>query len=306
MSKKKLIITNPTQLARNIITAESKEELEDAMEHLHLNCVSSSVETLREFAKQLKVSTMKILMLHVSKIVRSGDCPKEILATLEDEEIFITPAVPSPIISWEAQQLVVEIRELSTVEEYYLQRKEILRNLWKLSEKEYETVAGILSDCLDNLLINRVLKYLEHKDMLLDYQLRILDVLQTAEEAKQLELIAYFMRLDERGEIQFLLPCCIFYGAPAKVFYESASVLKFLAYQENIWEYDDLVQMLHDKVEKAVFAEFWCGKNDEEVKALKELFILLRAIKVSRSTLVWEYPYFENIKKNLKSNPSIL
>ena len=117
-----------------------------------------------------------------------------------------------------------------------------------------------------------------------------------------MQLAPYFLALDENETVQSLLPCCIPMGAPAKVFYSCAGILKALAYQQNVWEYDALVQALHDKVQTEVLQRISRGKDDVDTQLLEELFALLRVVMNSHSPAVWDYPRFEEIKKKLEGN----
>ena len=108
--------------------------------------------------------------------------------------------------------------------------------------------------------------------------------------------------LDGNENVQSLLPCCIPMGALAKVFYSCAGILKALAYQKNVWEYDALVHALHDKVETEVMQRISRGKSDTDTQMLEELFALLHVVMNSHSPVVWNYSRFEKIKKNLEEN----
>ena len=117
-----------------------------------------------------------------------------------------------------------------------------------------------------------------------------------------MQLAPYFLALDEDGNVQSLLPCCIPIGAPAKVFYSCAGILKALAYQKDVWEYDALVNALHDKVQTEVLQRISRAKHDSDTLAMEELFALLRVVVNSHSPAVWNYPRFEEIKKKLEGN----
>lgn len=117
-----------------------------------------------------------------------------------------------------------------------------------------------------------------------------------------MQLAPYFLALDENENVQSLLPCCIPIGAPAKVFYSCAGILKALAYQQDVWEYDALVNALHDKVQTEVLQRISRAKDDSDTLAMEELFALLRVVVNSHSPAVWNYPRFEEIKKKLEGN----
>lgn len=294
-------IFSPIINAQDIVMAGNKEELQKAMGQLHLNCMTNSVEAFRDFNKYLATITQATLMDRVREAVEAGHCSKEAAIALADEEKLSVPILALPILSDTARDLAVEVEELASLEEYCHDREEILAELEEISRPEAEAISQTLYDSLDSLLIYEVLEVSEETDKLLTHQLRLWKILQTARKAGQLEMAAYFMTQDEGGDIQSLLPCCIPVGAPVVVFYKSASVLKVLAYQKDVWEYDVLVESLHDKVEKEVLSRVLCGKNDEDTNALNGLFALLHAVKVSHNILPWEYSYFENMKKHLES-----
>ena len=85
-------------------------------------------------------------------------------------------------------------------------------------------------------------------------------------------------------------------------FYSCAGILKALAYQKDVWEYDALVNVLHDKVQAEVLQRISRGKDNEDTRTLEELFALLRVVVNSHSPAVWEHPRFEEIKKKLEGN----
>ena len=117
-----------------------------------------------------------------------------------------------------------------------------------------------------------------------------------------MQLAPYFLVLYGNENVQSLLPCCIPMGAPAKVFYSCAGILKALAYQKAVWEYDALVHALHNKVETEVMQRISRGKSDTDTQMREELFALLHVVMNSHSPVVWNYSRFEKIKKNLEEN----
>ena len=66
--------------------------------------------------------------------------------------------------------------------------------------------------------------------------------------------------------------------------------------------YDALVHALHDKVETEVMQRISRGKSDTDTQMLEELFDLLHVVMNSRSPVVWNYPRFKKIKKNLEES----
>lgn len=145
---------------------------------------------------------------------------------------------------------------------------------------------------------------MEHADgdKVPDHQVRLWQMFHMAREKGQMQLAPYFLGLDEGNNVQFLLPCCIPMGAPAKVFYSCAGILKALSCQKDVWEYEILVRDLHDRVQTEVTQRICRGQDDADTQMLEELFALLRVAKNSHSPDVWEYPRFEEIKNKLEED----
>ena len=43
---------NPIAVAQNLVTAQTREELQEAMKVIHCNCLTQPVDAIREIAKQ--------------------------------------------------------------------------------------------------------------------------------------------------------------------------------------------------------------------------------------------------------------
>ncbi|MBM6919307.1 hypothetical protein [Intestinimonas butyriciproducens] len=178
----------------------------------------------------------------------------------------------------------------------------MLDEIQHLTGEEAEVISGRLVEHVGDLLIFEVLVDNTDGDKVLARQVRLWQMLHMAREEGQMQLAPYFLALDEEGNVQSLLPCCIPMGAPAKVFFSCAGILKALAYQKDVWEYDALVHALHDKVKTEVMQRISRGKDDVDTQMMAELFALLRVVVNCHSPAVWNYPRFEEIKKKLEGN----
>lgn len=293
---------NPIAVAQNLVTAQNPEELQEAMKAIHCNCLTQPVDTIRELAKHLEAVTKATLMDRVREEVKNGGCAENASVALEDAENLVNPVLPAPIFSTKARQLALDVKYLSSLGDYCNQRIQLLDEIQHLTGEEAEAISGRLAERLVDLLIFEVLVDNTDGDKVLARQVRLWQILHMAREEGQMQLAPYFLALDEDGNVQSLLPCCIPTGAPAKVFYSCAGILKALAYQKDVWEYDALVNALHDKVQTEVLQRISRGKDDADTQLLEELFALLRVIMNSHSPAVWDYPRFEEIKKKLEGN----
>lgn len=295
-------MTNPIAVAQNFVMAQKPEELLEAMKAIHCNCLTQPVDAIRELAKHLEVVTKATLMDRVREEVKNGGCAENASVALEDAENLVNPVFPAPIFSAKARQLALDVKYLSSLGDYCNQQVQMLDEIQHLTGEEAEAVSGRLAERLGDLLIFEVLVDNTNGDKVLARQVRLWQMLHMARDEGQMQLAPYFMALDENGMVQSLLPCCIPIGAPAKVFYSCAGILKALAYQQDVLEYDALVQALHDKVQTEVLQRISRGKDDEDTQMLEELFALLRVVVNSHSPAVWEYPRFEELKKKLEGN----
>ena len=293
---------NPIAVAQNLVTAQISEELQEAMKSIHCNCLTRPVDAIRELAKHLEVVTKATLMDRVREDAKNGNCVENVSVALEDAENLVNPVLPAPIFSAKARQLALDIKYLSSLSDYCNQRVQLLDGIQHLTGEEAEAISGRLVERLTDLLIFEVLVDKTDGDKVLARQVRLWRMLHMAREEGQMQLSPYFLALDEEDNVQSLLPCCIPMGAPAKVFYSCAGILKALAYQKDVWEYDALVNALHDKVQTEVLQRISRGKDDADTQMLEELFALLRVVMNSHSPAVWEYPRFEEIKKTLEGN----
>ena len=293
---------NPIAVAQNFVTAQKPEELLETMKAIHCNCLTQSVDTIREIAKHLEVVTKATLMDRVREEVKNGGCAENASVALEDAENLVNPVFPAPIFSAKARQLALDVKYLSSLGDYCNQRVLMLDEIQHLTGEEAEAISGRLAERLCDLLIFEVLVDNTDGDKVLARQVRLWQMLHMAREEGQLQLAPYFLALDKNETVQSLLPCCIPMGAPAKVFYSCAGILKALAYQQDVWEYDALVNALHDKVQTEVLQRISRGKDDADTQLLEELFALLRVVMNSHSPAVWDYPRFEEIKKKLEGN----
>lgn len=295
-------MTNPIAVAQNFVTAKTPEELQEAMQAIHCNCLTQPVDAIRELAKHLEVVTKATLLDRVRENVKDGSCVENVSVALEDAENLVNPVFPAPIFSAKARQLALDVKYLSSLGDYCNQRVQMLDEIQHLTGEEAEAISGRLAERLGDSLIFEVLVDNADGDKVLARRVRLWQMFHMALEEGQMQLAPYFLALDENETVQSLLPCCIPMGAPAKVFYSCAGILKALAYQQNVWEYDALVQALHDKVQTEVLQRISRGKDDVDTQLLEELFALLRVVMNSHSLAVWDYPRFEEIKKKLEGN----
>ena len=293
---------NPIAVAQNFVMAQKPEELLEAMKAIHCNCLMLPVDAIRELAKHLEVVTKANLMDRVREEVKNGGCAENASVALEDAENLVNPVFPAPIFSAKARQLALDVKYLSSLGDYCNQRVLMLDEIQHLTGEEAEAISGRLAERLGDLLIFEVLVDNADGDKALARQVRLWQMLHMAREEGQMQLVPYFLALDENENVQSLLPCCIPIGAPAKVFYSCAGILKALAYQQDVWEYDALVNALHDKVQTEVLQRISRAKDDSDTLAMEELFALLRVVVNSHSPAVWNYPRFEEIKKKLEGN----
>ena len=288
--------------AQNFLMAKKSEELLEAMKAIHCNCLTQPVDTIRDLAKHLEVVTKANLMDRVREYVKDGTGTENVSVALEDAENLVNPVLPAPIFSAKARQLSLDVKYLSSVGDYCNQRVQMLDEIQHLTGEEAEAISGRLAERLGDLLIFEVLVDNTDGDKVLARQVRLWQMLHMAREEGQMQLAPYFLALDENENVQSLLPCCIPIGALAKVFSSCAGILKALAYQKDMWEYDALVNALHDKVQTEVLQRISRGKDDADTQMLEELFALLRVVMNSHSPAVWDYPRFEEVKKKLEGN----
>ena len=290
---------SPIAVAQNFVMAKTPEELQEAIKAIHCNCLTQPVDTIREVAKHLETVTKANLMDRVREDAKDGSCVENVSIALEDAENLVNPVLPAPIFSAKARQLALNVKYLSSLGDYCNQRVQMLDEIQHLTGEEAEAISGRLVERLGDLLIFEVLVDNTDGDKVLARQVRLWQMLHMAREEGQMQLAPYFMALDEEDNVQSLLPCCIPIGAPAKVFYSCAGILKALAYQKDVWEYDALVNALHEKVQTEVLQRISRGKDDADTLALEELFVRLRSAMRSHSPAVWEYPRFEEIRNTL-------
>lgn len=295
-------LVNPIAVAQNLVTAKNPEELLEAMKAIHCNCLTQPVDAIRELAKHLDTVTKATLMDRVREEVKNGGCAENASVALEDAENLVNPALPAPIFSAKARHLALDVKYLSSLGDYCNQRVQMLDEIQHLTGEEAEAISGRLEERLGDLLIFEVLVDNTDGDKVLARQVRLWQMLHMAREEGQMQLAPYFLALDEDDNVQSLLPCCIPMGAPAKVFYSCAGILKALAYQKDVWEYDALVNALHDKVQTEVLQRISRGKDDVDTQMMAELFALLRVVVNSHSSSAWNYPRFEEIKEKLEGN----
>ena len=293
---------NPIAVAQNLVTAKTPEELQEAIKAIHCNCLTQPVDAIRKIAKHLETVTKANLMDRVRENVKDGSCVENVSVALEDAENLVNPVLPAPIFSAKARQLALDVKYLSSLGDYCNQRVQLLDEIQHITGEEAEAISGRLAERLGDLLIFEVLVDNADGDKVLARQVRLWQMFHMALEEGQMQLAPYFLALDENETVQSLLPCCIPMGAPAKVFYSCAGILKVLAYQKDVWEYDTLVKDLHDKVQTEVLQRISRGKDDEDTRLMEELFSLLRVVVNSHSPAVWNYPRFEEIKKKLEGN----
>jgi hypothetical protein len=294
--------TNPIAAAQNFVTAKTPEELQEAVKAIHLDCLTQPVDAIRELAKHLESVNKATLMDRVREEVKNGGCAENASVALEDAENLVNPVLPAPIFSTKARQMALDVKYLSSLGDYCNQRVQMLDEIQHLTGEEAEAISSRLVERLGDLLIFEALVDNTDGDKVLARQVRLWQMLHMAREEGQMQLTPYFLALDEEDNVQSLLPCCIPMGAPAKVFYSCAGILKALAYQQDVWEYDALVNALHEKVQTEVLQRVSRGKDDENTRLLAELFALLRVVVSSHSPAVWDYPRFEEIKKKLEGN----
>lgn len=294
--------TNPITIAQNFVTAQNSEELQDAMKALHCDRLTQPVDAIREIAKYLEMVTNVNLMDRVHEDTQNGNCAENISVALEDAENLVNPFFPAPIFSQKACQLALAVKDLSSLGDYCNQRVQLLDEIQNLTRDEADAISGRLAERLTDLLFLEVLVGNTDGDKVLARQVQLWQMLHIARDKGQMQVAPYFLVLDGNENVQSLLPCCIPIGAPAKVFYSCSGILKALAYQKDVWEYDALVHALHDKVETEVMQRISRGKSDTDTQMLEELFALLHVVMNGHSAAVWNYPRFEAIKKHLEKN----
>ena len=294
--------TNPITIVQNFVLARTPEELQEAMRAICYDCLAWPVEISRETAKYLSGVTNANLMDRVREALGNGSGAENAATALEDVENLANPVFPAPILSPKARQLALDVKYLASLSGYCNQREQLLDAIQHLADGEAQAISGRLADRLTDLLIFEVLVDNADGDKVPDHQVRLWQMFHMAREEGQMQLAPYFLVLDEDNNVQSLLPCCIPLGAPAKVFYSCAGILKTLAYQKDVWEYEILVRDLHDRVQTEAMQRISRGQDDADTQMLAELFALLRVAKNSHSPDVWEYPRFEEIKNKLEED----
>ena len=293
---------NLITVAQNLATANTPEGLQEAMKQLHLSCLTQPVAVVREISRHLEEISKVQLVDRVRDTVKNGKYSKDAAVALEDVENLTAPVLAAPILSEKARQLALHVECLISLRSYCSQRVQMLEAIQHLPGEEAEALTGMLTDRLTVLLILEVLVEKAAGDKALNRQIDLWQMLYIARTEGQVELAPYFLALDEGDTIQCLLPCCIPYEASAKTYYRCAGILKALVHQKEIREYEALVHSLHGKVEQKVIYRVSCGRDDEDTMALEELYVLLRVALHNAGPVVWEYPRFEKIKKNLEEN----
>lgn len=294
--------TNPITIAQNFVLAQTPEELQEAMGAIYCDCLARPVGMSRETAKYLSWVTNANLMDRVREALGNGSGAENAATALEDVENLANPVFPAPILSPKARQLALDVKYLASLSGYCNQREQLLDAIQHLADEEAQAISGRLADRLTDLLIFEVLADNADGDKVLDHQVRLWQMFRMAREEGQMQLAPYFLVLDKDNNVQSLLPCCIPLGAPAKVFYSCAGILKALSCQKDVWEYEILVRDLHDRVQTEVQQRISLGEDDADTQMLEELFALLRVAKNSHSPDVWEYPRFEEIKNKLEED----
>lgn len=294
--------TNPITIAQNFVLAQTPEELQEAMGAIYCDCLARPVGMSRETAKYLSWVTNANLMDRVREAIGDGSGAENAAIALEDTENLLNPVFPAFIFRPKARQLALDVERLTSLDGYCKQRVRLLDEIQQLDDEEAQAISGRLVDRLTDLLIFEVLVEHADGDKVLDHQVRLWQMFHMAREKGQMQLAPYFLGLDEGNNVQFLLPCCIPMGAPAKVFYSCAGILKALSCQKDVWEYEILVRDLHDRVQTEVMQRICRGKDDADTQMLEELFALLRVATNSHSPAAWEYPRFEEIKNKLEED----
>lgn len=105
--------TNPIAVAQNFVTAQTSEELQEAMKAIHLSCLTQPVDAIREIAKHLEVVAKATLMDRVREDAKNGNCAENASVALEDAENLVNPVLPAPIFSQKACQLALDVKYLS-------------------------------------------------------------------------------------------------------------------------------------------------------------------------------------------------
>lgn len=294
--------TNHITIAQNFVLAQTPEELQEAMGAIYCDCLARPVGMSRETAKYLSWVTNANLMDRVREALGDGSGAENAAIALEDTENLANPVFPAFIFRPKARQLALDVKRLTSLDGYCKQRVQLLDEIQQLDDEEAQAISGRLVDRLTDLLIFEVLVEHADGDKVPDHQVRLWQMFHMAREKGQMQLAPYFLGLDEDNNVQSLLPCCIPLGAPAKVFYSCAWILKTLAYQKDVWEYEILVRDLHDRVQTEVMQRICRGQDDADTQMLEELFALLRVATSSHSPAAWEYPRFEEIKKKLEED----
>lgn len=294
--------TNPITIAQNFVLAQTPEELQEAMGAIYCDCLARPVGMSRETAKYLSWVTNANLMDRVREAIGDGSGAENAAIALEDTENLLNPVFPAFIFRPKARQLALDVKYLASLSGYCNQREQLLDAIQHLADGEAQAISGRLADRLTDLLIFEVLVDNADGDKVPDHQVRLWQMFHMAREEGQMQLALYFLVLDEDNNVQSLLPCCIPLGAPAKVFYSCAGILKTLAYQKDVWEYEILVRDLHDRVQTEVMQRICRGQDDADTQMLEELFALLRVATSSHSPAAWEYPRFEEIKNKLEED----
>lgn len=297
--------SNPITTAQNLVLANTTQDLKNAMEMIHFNCLTQPMELSREFSRHLDAINKAILIDYMREAAKNGsfsEDDKELSAALEDVNNFLSPVFSSPILSQKACQLAVKVKELSSLKDYCTQRAQLLDKMHQLAGEEAGAISGYLVERLTDLLLFYLLQHNANEDKVLTRQIQLWAMLYNARKEGQLQLAAYFLELDKDETVKLLLPCCLPVGAPVMMFYRCAATLKMLAYQKDVWEYDAFVRSLHDRVEREVLRRIQLSEDNADTMALEELYALLRAVMNSHSPVVWEHPYFEKIMKKLGGN----
>ena len=230
---------------------------------------------------------------------------RECQIAFNDWKILRRPVLPAPVMSPAARTLLGIVEDTQSLSEYEIGRHAMWSQLQALDDAEQEAVSGYISQKLSELLIRKTVQEMSRVkgDLQLRRQYFLWDQLAKCRQYGLDDLAVYFLQPD-RDCVKVLLPPAMDFRTDVKDYFSCARTFAVLYHQIPVCQRKELSRLLLHALEDEVMDHVLKGEANEEVDAIQDLYLAMRAEEHICMTHFWETVCYARhaLDKNTKTD----
>ena len=230
---------------------------------------------------------------------------RECQIALNDWKLLRRPVLPAPVMSPAARTVLGIAADIHSLSQYEVDRQALWAQLQALEDAEQEAASGHLAQKLSELLIRKTVQEMSRVkgDLQLRRQYFLWDQLAKCRQYGLDDLAVYFLQPD-RDCVKVLLPPAMDFRTDVKDYFSCARTFAVLYHQIPVCQRKELSRLLLHALEDEVMDHVLKGEANEEVDAIQDLYLAMRAEEHICMTHFWETVCYARhaLDKNTKTD----